>query len=269
MCAPTSPTRSCSRSRRATIRSSSCSSRASRTRRRASATRTCLITWRYRPRDTPASRRIRRSSSSARSDCKMQARGRVFSLLLLGALAGVSTDAPAQARGEWPYYGADAGGTRYSPLSQIDRDNVEDLERAWEYSTGELVRRGEAMITNSSTQTTPILVENTLLLCTPFNRLIALDPATGREHWAYDARVDGSHALPFQYNCRGVSAWRDPQAAPASVCAHRVFMGTNDSRLIAVDLSTGRPCAQFGTGGEVRVPIGAQPEFPGELKLTS
>ncbi|HEU4531800.1 MAG TPA: pyrroloquinoline quinone-dependent dehydrogenase [Steroidobacteraceae bacterium] len=199
----------------------------------------------------------------------MRARGRVFSLLLLSVLAGVSTEATAQARGEWPYYGADAGGTRYSPLTQIDRDNVEGLELAWEYSTGELMRRGQAMITNSSTQTTPILVENTLLLCTPFNRLIALDPATGRERWAYDARVDSSHALPFQYNCRGVSAWRDPQAAPASACAHRVFMGTNDSRLIAVDLTTGRPCAQFGTGGEVRVPIGAKPEFPGELKLTS
>lgn len=192
-------------------------------------------------------------------------RAAVLVLTLLVACA-----AHAQSPGEgWPYYGGDAGGTRYSAADQITPANVEDLEVAWTYSTGEVDRRGPDMITNSSTQGTPILVDGHLLFCTPFNRIVSLDPATGREQWMYDVEVDGSYELPFQYTCRGVTAWTDAAAPAGSPCARRVFMGTNDSRLVAVDLETGRQCRGFGRNGQVRVPVARPLDFPGELKLIS
>ena len=185
---------------------------------------------------------------------------------LLAAALPVLGDA---ADAGWTHYGGTAGGTRWSDASQIDRGNVDALAVAWRYSTGELRRRGADLIANSSTQTTPIVVEGALVFCTPFNRLVALDPATGRERWVHDPKVALNHALPYHYNCRGVSAWRDPQATPGSACATRVFMGTNDSRLIAVDARTGRACNAFGQNGQVRVQRDWPDKFHGESKITS
>jgi quinoprotein glucose dehydrogenase len=192
----------------------------------------------------------------------------VVPVLIIAAITGDAARAQVPDDG-WRYYGGDAGGTRYSSADEITRGNVEDLEVAWTYSTGEVERRGAEMITNSSTQGTPILVDGHLLFCTPFNRIVSLDPATGREQWVFDAEVDESYELPFQYTCRGVTPWTDPDAPAEATCARRVFMGTNDSRLIAVDLETGRPCPGFGRNGQVRVPIERPLEFRGELKLIS
>src|SRR4249919_2080940 len=132
----------------------------------------------------------------------------------------------------WGYFGGTSGGTRYSAARQIDKTNVAGLEVAWRYSTGEMKRRGPDLIANSSTQTTPILVDGSLVFCTPFNRIVALDPASGRERWTYDPQVALNQTMPYQYNCRGVSAWHDPEAAAGSACATRILMGTNDSRVV-------------------------------------
>ena len=169
----------------------------------------------------------------------------------------------------WPYYGGSSDGTRYSSARGIDRTNVGELRLAWHYSTGEVKRRGAELIANSSTETTAILVEGSLIFCTPFNRLVALDPATGRERWVMDPGVDLGHKSPYQYNCRGVARWHDPAAAPAEACATRIFMGTNDSRVIAVDVRSGQRCAGFGTNGEVRILRDGAEKFAGEVKITS
>lgn len=189
-------------------------------------------------------------------------------MLALGFASAAAQGSDAANRG-WEYYGGTQAGTRYSALGQIDRNNVDDLEIAWTYRTGEVARRGEALTTNSSNENTPILVDGRLLVCTPFNRLIALDPATGREIWVFDAEIDLTHELPFHYNCRGVTPWRDASAPAESACAARVFMATNDMRLFAVDVRTGRRCANFGQSGEIRVPHGRPARFKGEVKLTS
>lgn len=169
----------------------------------------------------------------------------------------------------WGYFGGTSGGTRYSTAKQIDKSNVAQLEVAWRYSTGEVKRHGPDLIANSSTQTTPILVDGSLVFCTPFNRIVALDPATGRERWVHDAKPRLDYQIPYQYLCRGVTQWRDPQAAPGSACATRIFMGTNDSRLVAVDSRTGRSCAGFGTNGEVRIVKDWPDKFLGESKIHS
>jgi len=184
---------------------------------------------------------------------------------MLAASAGRAADPHAG----WAYYGGTQDGIRYSSLKQIDRDNVRSLEVAWVYHTGEIERRGKALIMNSSTQDTPTLVAGSLLVCTPFNRLIALDPASGTERWVFDAEIDLGHPLPYQYNCRGVTGWENPRAGRGEACASRVFMGTNDERLFALDAKTGERCRDFGVNGEIRVTQRRPQQFAGERKLVS
>jgi quinoprotein glucose dehydrogenase len=177
---------------------------------------------------------------------------------------------PSETR--WDQWGATMGGTRYTPAAQITPANVAHLKVAWRYSTGELARRPDAMLTNSTNETTPILAAGSLITCTPFGRVIALDPATGREKWVYDAAIDTRFQLPDQYICRGVSQWQD-SAAPASAsapaaCSTRIILATVDMRLIALDARTGRPCAGFGDKGTVRVDPGKL-HHRGEVKLAA
>ena len=98
--------------------------------------------------------------------------------------------------------------------------------------------------------------------------MIALDPATGNEIWRFDAGVDRTGRYS-EVTSRGVSAWRDSGAAPAAPCARRIFAGTIDARLLALDAATGRPCAAFGDGGDVRLAPGAGTEGPPDYQVTS
>jgi quinoprotein glucose dehydrogenase len=86
----------------------------------------------------------------------------------------------------WPYYGHNAGGTRYSPLTQINRENVARLKLAWEFHTGDVADGRGFRGRRSGFETTPLVVDGKLYLTTPFNRVIALDPETGKQRWAYD-----------------------------------------------------------------------------------
>ncbi len=173
-------------------------------------------------------------------------------LFLLCALLGHGI---AWADAGWTAYGGDAGGSHYSPLAQIDRSNVGQLVKAWEYRTGELARHPDRQ-QFASFHVTPLLLPpgagQSLVFCTPFNRLIALDPATGTERWVFDPGLELG-PVGSRYNCRGIAYWEDPDAAPGSACRHRLYMGTGDLRLLAVDGRTGRACAGFGTAGSVDV----------------
>ncbi|MGH9614099.1 MAG: pyrroloquinoline quinone-dependent dehydrogenase, partial [Bryobacteraceae bacterium] len=103
---------------------------------------------------------------------KLEAMARcVWVLLLLTGLA-------AARQGEWPAYGNDPGGMRYSPLKQIDRSNVQRLKVAWIFHTGALKPASDAN-RKAAFEATPILVDGTLYLSTPFDQVIALDPGTG------------------------------------------------------------------------------------------
>ncbi|HXW31364.1 MAG TPA: pyrroloquinoline quinone-dependent dehydrogenase, partial [Xanthobacteraceae bacterium] len=182
-----------------------------------------------------------------------------FAALLFAA------DAKAQ---DWPTYGGDLGATRYSSAGQIDRGNVGRLGLAWTYHTGEQERRGKNFGQGAS-EATPILADGKLLVCTPFNRLIALDPATGKELWTFDAELSPDLWGPNQLICRGVAVWHDRVATDGGVCATRVFMTTNDARLLAVDAATGKPCDGFGRGGAARPEIDIPTLFEGEYQITS
>ena len=187
-------------------------------------------------------------------------------LLACGQPAPIETAGPVA---QWPEYAGDKGGLHYSPLTQIDRDNVGDLELAWVHHSGD-VSDGSGDTTRTSFQATPIVVDDTLYYCTGFNRVFALDPETGEERWVFDPELRARRLSgPYPLTCRGVSYWRDDAAAGGEACATRIFTGTIDSQLIALDARTGSPCADFGEQGrvELREGIGDAPAW--EYYVTS
>jgi quinoprotein glucose dehydrogenase len=193
--------------------------------------------------------------------------------LLAACIATASTPADCGPVAEWPSYGNDPGGMRYSPLDQINRDNVKDLKVAWTYHTGD-VSDGTQAKRKSSFENTPIVVDGTMYLSTPFNRVIALDPESGAEKWAYDPKIDlqDSYYSEGLIN-RGVSSWPDPTRKPGEPCARRIFIATIDARLIALDAANGKTCADFGTQGQIDLKAGVanidKLRYRGEYEETS
>jgi quinoprotein glucose dehydrogenase len=165
----------------------------------------------------------------------------------------------------WPAYGRDPGGSRYSPLSQINRSNVKSLRVAWTHRTGEDVSK--SVVGNKAAfEATPILVDGTLYLSTPFNRVIALDPETGKRRWFFDPKV--STATDFsEVTCRGVSTW--PAGPAKGRGGRRIFVATIDARLIALDAATGELAKDFGSGGQVDLTSGVRLVNPGQYQVTS
>lgn len=189
-----------------------------------------------------------------------------LAIAMLCALA-VGAAAPGAAQ-EWSHYGGDEGGRRFVDAGEITPANVSRLTRAWVYRTGHANAPREAF-ENSKFQVTPILAEGRLALCTPFNVMIALDPGAGRELWRHDPAIDMAQDPGNDFNCRGVTYWRDPAAETGDACAARLFMGTNDHRLVAVDLANGRPCEDFGAAGVVAVDPEMDLLWPGEFHISS
>ncbi len=189
--------------------------------------------------------------------------------LAFAALLACGEEPPPLPSGDpvagWPAWGGDAGGTRFSPLTQIDRDNVRFLELAWSHRTGHSA--GEAGLREGSFQLTPVLDDGVLYGCTPANRVFALDAETGEARWRFDAEPELAGAAAYLAVCRGVAFWRDPGASDR--CARRVFAGTMDARLLALDAADGRPCPAFGRGGSVDLREGIGDIRPGEYAVTS
>jgi quinoprotein glucose dehydrogenase len=178
--------------------------------------------------------------------------------------------APAWAQ-EWPAYGNDGGGSRYSPIAQINRSNVAQLQVAWTYHTHALEPE-TALNRKAAFEATPIMVNGMLYISTPFNQVIALHAGTGEELWKYDPQVDRSKNYS-EVTSRGVASWRDSKPVPADtaagLCRQRIFLATIDARLIALDGETGKPCADFGQKGIIDLTIGIGLKDAGQYQETS
>lgn len=186
---------------------------------------------------------------------------------LMGFVAATATAmATTSWADEWGAYGRDLQGTRFSPLTQISPANVASLKPAWTFHTGD-ISDGKHGGPRSGFETTPLFLDGRLYLTTPFNRVIALDPATGRQLWAFDPKTD--RKLPYGDGLinRGLAAWRDPKAGNGP-CALRLYEATLDARLVSVDAATGAPCPGFGEAGVIS--LRAVPRyFPGRYHMTS
>lgn len=145
---------------------------------------------------------------------------------------------------DWPSYGRDPGGQRFSPLTQINRANVKSLKVAWIFHTGDAYQPKKSRPT--AFESTPLYIDGTLFLSTPLGRIIALNPVSGKQKWSYDPQID-KDAGYGDYANRGVSTWK------SSSGQRRVFMATIDARLIAVDALTGKPCQDFGDNGIINL----------------
>jgi quinoprotein glucose dehydrogenase len=204
--------------------------------------------------------------------CRRLATPLLIGLLIELAIAAGASAAPPRRRlydddAQWQWYGGDAGGTRHSSQARITAKNVEQLEIAWTYRTGEL-GAGFVQARKMSFETTPILIDDTLYLSTPTNIVIALNAATGKPRWRYDPKISRQTRYA-EVTSRGVSWWTDEAADPNAVCSQRIFFGTLDARLISLDARTGRPCASFGGKGSIDLASGARPTERGQYLVTS
>ena len=162
-----------------------------------------------------------------------------FGWLVFSGLCAVAQERP----GSWAYYGQNPGGTRYTSLDQINDHNVGRLQPCWTYRTGELEKyAGNYAAQKAAFETTPILIGRTLYLSTPSDRVIAIDAETGKERWVYDPHVN-LHDDHSEISNRGVAYWPG--------LGGRVYIGTIDGRLIALETATGQTAADFGRGGVV------------------
>jgi quinoprotein glucose dehydrogenase len=154
---------------------------------------------------------------------------------------------------EWRYWGGDSGGTKYSALKDINRDNVQKLRPAWIFHTGD-VSDGSKWPTRSAFEATPLVVGDVMYVTTPFSRVIALDPETGKERWSFDPRLDRTESANLSIN-RGASWWSDGPN-------HRIFLGTLDGRLFSIVAETGKADDSFGLVGWVDLRKGAADNYP-------
>src|SRR5690349_13004544 len=184
-----------------------------------------------------------RSCAGLKDNAAMTRLTPCLAALALGAAAATPAQSPEAS--DWGYYGGDMFGQRFSSLDQINRANVRRLTVAWTYRTGEL-GAGFAQARRLTFEATPVLAFGRLYLETGTNIVIALDPVTGREQWRFDPRVDRTRRYA-ESTARGVSVWASTNPRAPGPCARRIFTGTIDARLLAIDADTGKPCADFGS----------------------
>lgn len=142
----------------------------------------------------------------------------------------------------WPITEGQPGGGRYSPLDEINTQNVHLLEEIWRYRHGDYFEGSFPINRGTSFITTPIIVGDLLIFTTPTARVIALNAETGEERWIFDPELDREATYANMWANRGVSVWR---GSSDDKCSPRVFLTTLDARLIALDAKTGSPCENF------------------------
>ena len=154
--------------------------------------------------------------------------------------------------GDWPHYAGERA-LHFSPLRQIDERNVGSLEVAWTHRSGDYFD-GSGRSGVTAFQASPLVVNDTLYYCTSFMRVFALDPETGSEKWVFDPQLSALKGEgPYPLACRGVAYWEDPQAPDDAPCKRRIYHGTKDSDLWAIDADDGLLCSGFGEEGRVRL----------------
>ena len=215
--------------------------------------------------------------------------------LPMDEVAGPQGDRALRPDADWTDYGGSPYGQRYSPLKQITPDNVGQLKVAWKIQTGDLP--GPDDPTETTSENTPLKIGDTVYLCTPHSRVIAVDAATGQKRWEFDPKLQSPVGFKHweHMTCRGVSYHDDakyaaaapapaataampatsatvapmPTATAATTCPRRLFLPTADARLIALDAATGKPCDDFGDHGTVNLRTNIGPFTPGGYYSTS
>ena len=152
--------------------------------------------------------------------------------------------------GEWRSYGGDNGGTKYSPLDKIDASNFEQLQVAWRWDSADAALDLDALrdqrqgVSIRGLQATPLMVNGVLYLSTAMYQVAAIDAGTGETLWVHDPEVYRGGEPTHGYGSRGVAYWTDGDD-------ERIFWGTSEGYLHAVNARTGQPVPDFGDNGRV------------------
>lgn len=186
---------------------------------------------------------------------------------LLAALLATAPYAHAQSAG-WDTFNGDLKAQKFSPLTQITPENVGKLKLAWRTHTGDVSAggpppvgmhmrvdsgRASADLPPTVWSATPLFVNDTLYLGTPFYRIFALEPDTGKVKWTYDSQAVLEALTQPDLKNRGVAYWQAENPTSGQACQKRIYIGTMDAKLHSVDADTGKPCVDFGTNGVLDV----------------
>ncbi|XWJ89936.1 glucose/quinate/shikimate family membrane-bound PQQ-dependent dehydrogenase [Phytobacter ursingii] len=170
---------------------------------------------------------------------------------------------------DWKHWGNTTHGDRFAALDQINKHNVDKLQVAWVAHTGDIPQSNGS---GAEDQNTPLQIGDTLYVCTPYSKVLALDVDSGKEKWRYDAKA----TAPNWQRCRGLGYYEEPStaASPAAqtqpaACERRLFLPTTDARLVAINADNGQPCADFGDNGTVDLSVGMGEIKPGYYQQTS
>lgn len=178
----------------------------------------------------------------------MQQFSRMTAVLAGLLLAGTAFAQGGAKRGEWRFYGGDSGSTKYSALDQINRANVKDLRVAWTWESPDLkVQEQNRTARAFGFEVTPIMVNGVLYASTALSQVAAIDARTGKTIWVYDPKsYETGRPTNLGFLHRGVAYWTDGNQ-------ERIFIGTGDAYLIAIDAKTGKPIADFGDNGRINL----------------
>jgi len=184
--------------------------------------------------------------------------------LCVGMVRGAVAQQPANGVG-WTHYGGDAGGMRYTASTQITRENLQHLHPAWTFHTHALEGKRTGL-QHASFEATPVLSQGTLYFTSPFDVVFAIDARSGVERWRFDPKAVPKVDEGGFTTSRGVALW---ESAKTGQCSRRIFVGTVDARLMAIDADTGAVCTEFGNGGTVDLTRDVEYQGYGMYEVTS
>lgn len=179
-------------------------------------------------------------------------RTKIFTVALCCCATTVSANDGPMTQNGWHHYGGSLAGSRYLGSAGITPESASSITPAWEFQTGDTTNGEDFGGRPSRFRATPIMIEGRLFFSTGFNRVFALDAGTGEKLWSYDPKVDFSRPYSEMFTSRGVAAWQGySDTSSTAACSTRIFIGTLDARLIALDAVTGQTCKDFGNRGEI------------------
>ncbi|MGH8389171.1 MAG: glucose/quinate/shikimate family membrane-bound PQQ-dependent dehydrogenase [Pseudomonas sp.] len=177
----------------------------------------------------------------------------------------VTPVAPGTEQKDWAHWGNTTAGNRFAALDQINKGNIDKLQVAWTFRTGDIP---QSTGSGAEDQNTPLQIGDTVYTCTAYGKVFALNADTGAQRWKFDPQ--GS--APNWQRCRGLGYFDSgatPVADQPNACTKRLFLPTGDARLIAINAETGKPCEEFGNQGTVDLTTDMGEVKPGYYQQTS
>jgi quinate dehydrogenase (quinone) len=171
---------------------------------------------------------------------------------------------PGTEQKDWAHWGNTTAGNRFAALDQINKGNIDKLQVAWTFRTGDIPQSTGA---GAEDQNTPLQIGDTVYTCTAYGKVFALDADTGTQRWKFDPQG----TAPNWQRCRGLGYSETPASSDSqpSACTKRLFLPTGDARLIAINAETGKPCEEFGNKGTVDLTTDMGEVKPGYYQQTS